>query len=257
MPWVLDNTVWYVVAAAIIILFLYSGIRVLREYERGVVFQLGRFWREGAGPGPPDPDRQQMVRVDLRTVVLDVPSQDVITRDNVSVKVNAVVYFRVVDPEQGDHPGRELPRGHQPARADDAALGARQARARRDAGRAREAQPRHPADPRRADRRLGHQGRQRRDQARRPRRDHGPRDRAPGRGRARAARQGDPRRRRAAGGARSWSQAAEMLAPQPQAMQLRYLQTLQEIAGDKNSTIVFPLPMDLLHNLQTLAKSKT
>ena len=142
---------------------------------------------------------QQMVRVDLRTVVLDVPPQDVISRDNVSVKVNAVVYFRVVDPQQGDHPGGELHRRHQPARADHAARGARQARARPDAGRAREAQHRHPGGARLADRRLGHQGVQRRDQARRPERDHGARHRAPGRGRARAARQGDPRRRRAAG----------------------------------------------------------
>src|SRR6266436_10111684 len=82
-------------------LLLFTALRVLREYERGVVFQLGRFWMvKGPGLIIVIPVIQQMVRVDLRTVVFDVPPQDVITRDNVSVKVNAVVYFRVVDPER-------------------------------------------------------------------------------------------------------------------------------------------------------------
>ena len=123
-----------------------DSLRILREYERGVVFQLGRFWKvKGPGLVILIPVVQQMVRVDLRTVVLDVPPQDVITRDNVSVKVNAVVYFRVVDPQKAIIQVEQLPRRHQPARADDAARGARQARARRAARRAREAQPRHPA----------------------------------------------------------------------------------------------------------------
>jgi len=78
---------------------LFYAIRILREYERGVVFQLGRFWRvKGPGLVIVIPGIQQMVKVDLRTVTMDVPSQDVISKDNVSVKVNAVVYFRVVDP---------------------------------------------------------------------------------------------------------------------------------------------------------------
>jgi regulator of protease activity HflC (stomatin/prohibitin superfamily) len=80
---------------------LFYSVRVLREYERGVVFQLGRFWRvKGPGLVIVWPVIQQMVRVELRTVTMDVPSQDVISRDNVSVKVNAVVYFRVVDPQK-------------------------------------------------------------------------------------------------------------------------------------------------------------
>jgi regulator of protease activity HflC (stomatin/prohibitin superfamily) len=85
---------------ALIIVLAIASIRILREYERGVVFLLGRFQRV-MGPGLiiVVPGVQQMVRVDLRLVVLDVPSQDVISRDNVSVKVNAVVYFRVVDPQ--------------------------------------------------------------------------------------------------------------------------------------------------------------
>ena len=86
----------------VVVLVLFAmSVRVLREYERGVVFQLGRFWSvKGPGLILLIPVLQQMVRVDLRTVVLDVPKQDVISRDNVSVKVNAVLYFRVVDPER-------------------------------------------------------------------------------------------------------------------------------------------------------------
>ena len=76
-----------------------SSLRILREYERGVVFQLGRFWKvKGPGLVLLIPGIQQMVRIDLRVVVMDVPSQDVISRDNVTLKVNAVLYFRVVDP---------------------------------------------------------------------------------------------------------------------------------------------------------------
>ncbi|HCV37175.1 MAG TPA: hypothetical protein DGQ94_00235, partial [Pseudomonas sp.] len=85
----------------VLAMLLLSTFRILREYERGVVFQLGRFWQvKGPGLILLIPVIQQMVRVDLRTVVLDVPPQDVITRDNVSVKVNAVVYFRVLDPQK-------------------------------------------------------------------------------------------------------------------------------------------------------------
>jgi|TARA_R110002126_G_scaffold291802_1_gene459132 regulator of protease activity HflC (stomatin/prohibitin superfamily) len=90
-------SVFFMALAGII---LASTFRVLREYERGVVFMLGRFWRvKGPGLIVIIPVLQQMVRVDLRTVVMDVPSQDVISRDNVSVRVNAVLYFRVVEPE--------------------------------------------------------------------------------------------------------------------------------------------------------------
>ncbi|MDH5394372.1 MAG: SPFH domain-containing protein, partial [Gammaproteobacteria bacterium] len=93
----------YTLYALLTIIFMLfaSAIRILREYERGVIFLLGRFWKvKGPGFILVIPFIQQMVRVDLRTIVMDVPSQDVISRDNVSVNVNAVVYFRVIDPEK-------------------------------------------------------------------------------------------------------------------------------------------------------------
>ena len=93
--------VFFVVLVALVAALLFSAFKILREYERGVVFMLGRFYGvKGPGLIILIPVLQQMVRVDLRTMVLDVPSQDLITRDNVSVKVNAVIYFRVVDPER-------------------------------------------------------------------------------------------------------------------------------------------------------------
>ena len=95
------NSATYVIPLIILIALLISAIRILREYERGVVFTLGRFWKvKGPGLVILIPGIQTMVRMDLRTRVLDVQPQDVISRDNVSVKVNAVVYFRVIDPEK-------------------------------------------------------------------------------------------------------------------------------------------------------------
>ena len=90
-----------IVVLIIIVALLFYSLRVLREYERGVIFQIGRFWKvKGPGLVIVIPVIQQMVKVDLRTVTMDVPPQDVISRDNVSVKVSAVIYFRVVDPER-------------------------------------------------------------------------------------------------------------------------------------------------------------
>jgi regulator of protease activity HflC (stomatin/prohibitin superfamily) len=92
---------YFVYAAAFLLLLLFLAVKVLREYERGVIFFLGRFYRvKGPGLIIVIPAIQQIVRVDLRTIVLDVPTQDVISKDNVSVKVNAVIYFRVMDPER-------------------------------------------------------------------------------------------------------------------------------------------------------------
>jgi regulator of protease activity HflC (stomatin/prohibitin superfamily) len=117
-----------IVLVAVAALFVFS-FRVLREYERGVVFQLGRFWRvKGPGLVLVIPGVQQMVRVGLRTVTMDVPSQDVISRDNVSVKVNAVVYFRVVE-RQRRYPRWRTP-SYQPACPDHSARSARKASTR-------------------------------------------------------------------------------------------------------------------------------
>ena len=177
-----------------------ASVRVLREYERAVVFRLGRMI-DTKGPGlvllVPAIDR--MVRVSLRTVTLNVPPQDVITRDNVTARVDAVVYFRVVDPNAADRPGRELPEGHVADRPDDAALHARQGRPGHAAVRARAAQRGAAEDHRRADRAVGHQGLDRRDQGRRHPGGDAARDGAPGPGRARAAREGHQRRGRVPG----------------------------------------------------------
>ena len=89
------------IIAALVIVILYNTIKILKEYERGVVFFLGRFQKvKGPGLIILIPGIQKMTKVDLRVVVMDVPTQDVISRDNVSVKVNAVIYFRIVDPEK-------------------------------------------------------------------------------------------------------------------------------------------------------------
>ena len=90
-----------IIIIAVILVFLFSAIKILREYERAVIFTLGRFWKvKGPGLIVLIPFVQQAVRVELRTVVMDVPSQDVISKDNVSVRVNAVLYFRVMEPEK-------------------------------------------------------------------------------------------------------------------------------------------------------------
>src|SRR3990170_8785568 len=95
----LGTYAFYIPAIILILLLLMAAVKILREYERGVVFTLGRFTGvKGPGLILLVPFVQQLVRMDLRTIVLDVPTQDVISRDNVSVKVNAVVYFRIVDP---------------------------------------------------------------------------------------------------------------------------------------------------------------
>ncbi len=91
--------IFTLIVLGMVLAILASAFRILREYERGVIFLLGRFYKiKGPGLILVIPVIQQIVRVDLRTIVMDIPSQDLITRDNVSVKVNAVLYFRVVDP---------------------------------------------------------------------------------------------------------------------------------------------------------------
>ncbi|CAG2148247.1 hypothetical protein LMG31506_03775 [Cupriavidus yeoncheonensis] len=231
-------------------LLVIMSFRVLREYERGVVFMLGRFWRvKGPGLVLLIPAVQQMVRVDLRTVVMDVPPQDVISRDNVSVKVNAVVYFRVVDPERAII---------QVANFLEATSQLAQTTLRSVLGK-------HELDEMLAEREKLNLDIQ---QALDAQTDgwgikvsnveikHVDLNETMIRAIARQAEAERERRAKVihAEGELQASvkllEAAQMLARQPQAMQLRYMQTLTQIAGDKSSTIVFPLPIDLLTTLR-------
>jgi regulator of protease activity HflC (stomatin/prohibitin superfamily) len=241
-------------ALMVVLALLASSIRILREYERGIVFMLGRFWKvKGPGLIIIIPGVQQMVRVDLRTVVFDVPSQDVISRDNVSVKVNAVVYFRVVDPAKSilqveDYMNATSQLAQTTLRA---VLG------------------KHELDEMLAERETLNLDIQ---QALDAQTDawgikvsnveikHVDIDESMVRAIAKQAEAERERRAKIihAEGELQASEkllaAAEILARQPQAMQLRYLQTLAGIAGDKTNTIVFPVPGDFL---ELLIRGKT
>ena len=230
-------------------LLVVAAIRVLREYERGVVFMLGRFWGvKGPGLVLLIPGIQQMVRVDLRTVVFDVPPQDVISHDNVSVKVNAVVYFRVVDPERAII---------QVANFLEATSQLSQTTLRSVLGK-------HELDEMLAEREKLNFDIQKVLDAQTDawgikvsnvEIKHVDLNETMIRAIARQAEAERERRAKIihAEGELQASvkllEAAQMLAQQPEAMQLRYLQTLTQIAGDKSSTIVFPLPMDLVRGL--------
>ncbi|HEC12509.1 MAG TPA: slipin family protein [Acidiferrobacteraceae bacterium] len=228
---------------------LFTAIRILREYERGVVFMLGRFWKvKGPGLIILIPGIQKMERVDLRTVVMDVPTQDVISRDNVSVKVNAVVYFRVIDPERaiiqvenfymatsqlaqttlrsvlGQHELDEMLSSRDKLNKDIQTILDKQT----DAWGIKVAnvEIKHIDLDESMIRAIAKQAEAERE--RRAKIIH-----AEGESQA-AAKLAD---------------AARTLAQQPEALQLRYLQTLTEIAGERSSTIVFPLPMETLGSI--------
>ena len=237
------------VLVVVLLVLLAMSVRVLREYERGVVFQLGRFWAvKGPGLIILIPVLQQMVRVDLRTVVLDVPKQDVISRDNVSVKVNAVLYFRVVDPERAII---------QVANFLEATSQLAQTTLRSVLGK-------HELDDMLAEReRLNIDIQQVLDaqtdawgiKVANVEIKHVDLDESMVRAIARQAEAERERRAKVihAEGEMQASeklmQAAQVLGRQEGAMQLRYLQTLSTIAGDKTATIVFPLPLDMLSKL--------
>jgi regulator of protease activity HflC (stomatin/prohibitin superfamily) len=242
--------------AILILLLLASSIRILREYERGVVFQLGRFWKvKGPGLVILIPGIQQMVRVDLRTIVLDVPTQDVISRDNVSVKVNAVIYFRVVDSQKAII---------QVANFHEATSQLAQTTLRSVLGK-------HELDDMLAEReRLNLDIQQVLDaqtdawgiKVSNVEIKHVDLNESMVRAIARQAEAERERRAKvihAEGelqASEKLMQAAHVLAQQPGAMQLRYMQTLSTIAGDKASTIVFPLPLELLSGMAELANEK-
>jgi len=238
----------------VIVALLVASIRILREYERGVVFQLGRFWKvKGPGLIIIIPGIQQMVRVDLRTMVFDVPSQDVISRDNVSVKVNAVVYFRVIDPAKsilqvedymnatsqlaqttlrailGKHELDEMLAERETLNSDiQLALDAQT-----DAWgiKVSNVEIKHVDIDETMVRAIAKQ--------------------------AEAERERRAKIIHAEGELQASEKllaAAEVLAGRPQAMQLRYLQTLSNIAGDRSNTIVFPMPGELMNLMMRSTK---
>jgi regulator of protease activity HflC (stomatin/prohibitin superfamily) len=235
---------------AFVVLYLLNSIKVLTEYERGVVFRLGNLLPKPKGPGivlvfqPID----RMVRVGLRTVVMDVPPQDVITRDNVSVKVNAVVYFRVVDPikaivqvENFNYATSQLAQTTLRSVLGQAELDDLLAQRDRLNAELQQILDQHtdpwgikvssvevkhvdlPADMQRAMARQAEAERERRAKI------------IHAEGELQAS--------------EKLAQAAVVIATAPEAMTLRYLQTLTEIASEKNSTIVFPLPIDFIRSL--------
>jgi regulator of protease activity HflC (stomatin/prohibitin superfamily) len=229
-----------------------ATLRVLREYERGVIFLLGRFQKvKGPGLIIVVPPIQQMVRVDLRVIVMDVPSQDVISRDNVSVKVNAVVYFRVIDPEKAI------------IQVEDFLMATSQLAQTT----LRSVLGQHELDEMLAEReKLNDDIREILDaqtdawgiKVANVEIKHVDLDESMIRAIARQAEAERVRRAKiihAEGemqAAEKLTEAARILGQQPQAIQLRYMQTLTEVAGDKTSTIVFPLPLDLVEPLLKL-----
>jgi len=238
----------------LILILIFSALRVLREYERGVIFMLGRFWKvKGPGLILVIPVIQQMVRVDLRTLVFDVPSQDVISRDNVSVKVNAVIYFRVIDPQKaiinvenyydatnqlaqttlrsvlGQHELDEMLAEREKLNSDVQKI----LDAQSDAWGIKVAnvEIKHVDLDESMIRAIAKQ--------------------------AEAERERRAKIIHALGemqAAEKLVEAATTLATQPLAIQLRYLQTLTEIAGDKSSTIVFPLDCSKTAKFQILVE---
>ena len=230
----------------LLVLLAFASLKIFREYERGVVFTLGRFWKvKGPGLVVIIPGIQQVVRVDLRTIVLEVPTQDVISRDNVSVMVSAVVYFRVIDAQKAII---------QVENYFDATSQLAQTMLRSVLGK-------HQLDDMLAEReKLNRDIQEALDtqtdtwgvkvtnvemkQV----------DLTESMVRA-IARQAEAERERRAKvihaegelqASEKLFQAAQVLSQDPQAIQLRYLETLTVIGADKNSTVIFPLPMDLL-----------
>jgi regulator of protease activity HflC (stomatin/prohibitin superfamily) len=242
---------WAVVVLAVVMLIA-SAIRVLREYERGVIFQLGRFWKvKGPGLIIVIPGLQQMVRVDLRTIVMDVPTQDVISHDNVSVKVNAVIYFRVLDPQKAV------------IQVEDFLAATSQL----SQTTLRSVLGKHELDEMLSERdKLNHDIQQILDsqtdawgvKVANVEIKHVDLDESMIRAIAQQAEAERARRAKVihAQGEQEASaklvEAATMLSSQPQAMQLRYLQTLSHIAGEKSSTIIFPMPMDFIEPLMKI-----
>ena len=240
---------------AVVGFLLFSIFKILKEYERGVIFQLGKFWKvKGPGLIILIPGLQTMNKVDLRVIVMDVPTQDVISKDNVSVKVNAVVYFRIVDPQKAII---EVANPFE-ATSQLAQTTLRSVLGQHDLDEMLSEREKLNGDIQKildantdvwgikvANVEIKHI------------------DLDESMIRAMAAQAEAERARRAkvihAEGEQQASamlvKAATQLNEQPQALQLRYLQTLTEVASEKSSTIVFPLPMDLIEPLMKKLKS--
>jgi len=250
------HTIIFIILGALLLGLLKTAVKVLLEYERGVVFTLGRFTGvKGPGWFLLFPVFQKMVKVDLRVQVMDVPSQDVISRDNVSVKVNAVVYFRVIDPEKSIIQVEDV----------------RNATSQLAQTTLRSVLGQHELDEMLAEReRLNHDIRGILDaqtdawgiKVANVEIKHVDLDESMVRAIARQAEAERARRAKvihAEGeqqAAEKLAEAARILGEQPQAIQLRYLETLTEIAGDKSSTIIFPLPLDLIEPLLRRGQSE-
>jgi regulator of protease activity HflC (stomatin/prohibitin superfamily) len=236
-------------AFAILIVLFYNTVKVLKEYERGVVFFLGRFQKvKGPGLILLFPLIQVMTKVDLRVIVMDVPTQDVISRDNVSVKVNAVIYFRIVDPEKavirvanvfeatsqlsqttlrsvlGQHELDDMLAEREKLNADIQAI--LDQRTDNWGIKVANVEIKHVDLDESMIRAIAQQAEAER---------------------ARRAKIINAEGEKQA--AATLAEAARMLASQEQALQLRYLQTLKEISSEKTNTIVFPLPLDLIRPL--------
>ncbi len=240
---------------AIFIIVLVNTIKILKEYERGVIFFLGRFYRvKGPGLIILIPFIQTMTKVDLRVIVMDVPTQDVISRDNVSVKVNAVIYFRIVDPEKAII---------QVANVFEATSQLSQTTLRSVLGQ-------HELDDMLSerdklnsdiqailDKRTDNWG----IKVANVEIKHVDLDESMIRAIAQQAEAERARRAKVINAegekqaAAMLAEAAATLASQKQALQLRYLQTMKEVAGDKTNTIIFPLPLDLIEPLMDLGKA--
>nr|WP_143083460.1 slipin family protein [Nitrosomonas communis] len=241
---------------AFVVFFLASVFKVLREYERGVVFLLGRFWKvKGPGLIIVIPVIQTMVRVDLRTVVMDVPTQDVISRDNVSVKVNAVLYFRVVDPQRAIIQVED----YNTATSQLAQTTLRSVLGQHELDEMLSSREKLNNDIQKI---LDEQTVAWGIKVANVELKHVDLDESMIRAIARQAEAERERRAKIihAEGELQASQrlleASQVLAQQPEALLLRYLQTLTEIAGEKSSTIVFPLPMEMMATLRKVVEKQ-
>ena len=243
------------IVTAFVIVLLYNTIKILKEYERGVIFFLGRFQMvKGPGLIILVPGIQKMIRVDLRVIVMDVPTQDVISRDNVSVKVNAVIYFRIVDPEK----------------AIIRVVNVFEATSQLSQTTLRSVLGKHELDDMLAERdklntdiqalldqRTGNWG----VKVANVEIKHIDLDESMIRAIAQQAEAERARRAKIINAegekqaATMLAEAAHTLAQEKQALQLRYLQTLKEISNEKTNTIVFPLPLDLIEPLTSFGKA--